>query len=321
MKKSYRVLVGLTLSLLLLNAGPSVIAKGSDAVSDNPGTIEIKFPSNYDRVAAVSDIHGMYPSLVTLLRAGGIMDKNNKWSAGKTLLVVTGDSIDKGGDIVDTVDLWISLSDQAGPDGGKVIHLLGNHEAEFLAGPKKSEKAEGFRRELDAKGIPLKEYTHSGHSRADFLLSMPVAAKVGKWLFCHAGLMPDMSWKDLTHKAAKALQAGNYSAPILLGTDSILAAKGWWETPEGRKDLKKRLSAADMYGVVFGHQPKALSVVGASAVTQDGRIVKIDNGMPPEAGLHPGSLLVFPNPSEMEAGPAQMLTVSPDGAITPLLPK
>lgn len=310
-------------TLVLLTAAlPCAAAKNSSSPAANPGTVEISSPSDFGRVAVISDIHGMYGPLVSLLRAGNIINETGGWSAGKTLLIVTGDSLDKGDNIVDTLDLWIALSGQAAAYGGRVIHLLGNHEAEFLSDPKNSRKAKVFREELKKKDIPLKEYTRPGHARADFLLAMPAAAKVGKWLFCHAGLMPAMTWEGLSLKAGKALGAGNYSAPILLGGDSILEAKDWWDSPAGRQELEARLTAAGLYGVVFGHQPKALNVEGASAVTADRRIVKIDNGMPPEAGRHPGSLLVFPAPAEMEkAEPASMEIITQSGTAAPLLPR
>ncbi len=288
----------------------------------NPGAAAINSPANFNSVAVISDVHGMYTPLFSLLRAGGVIDYAGNWAAGRTLLIIIGDSIDKGDNSVDTLDLWMQLSAQAPRYGGRVIHLLGNHEAEFLADPKNSEIAKDFRKELKARNIKLKEYTSPGHTRADFLLAMPAAVKVGKWLFCHSGLMPDMTWAEFARNAADSLQTGDYSAPILSGDDSILAAKGWWAAPAGRQALEERLSTAGMYGVVFGHQPKALDVEGASAVTADRRIVKIDNGMSPEAGSNPGTLLVFPVPAEMErSGPARMQTISQSGITKPLLPR
>jgi hypothetical protein len=51
--------------------------------------------------------------------------------------------------------------------------------------------------------------------------------------------------------------------------------------------------------VVFGHQPKAMKIADESGISRDGRLIKIDNGMAPDAGSNDGSILVFPNPKEL----------------------
>lgn len=308
--------------LLALALAPAQgVAKGPAHGGGNPGVAEIEFPGDYSKVVAVSDVHGMYKPLLALLLSGGIIDKAGNWTAGRTLLIVAGDSIDKGPDSLGTLDLWLALSRQAAQYGGRVIHLLGNHEAEFLADPEGGKKASDFRKELKAKGVSLKEVTRPGHARADFLLAMPVAARVGKWLFCHSGLLPDKSWDDFTGKAAEVLKAGDYGSKFLLGDDSILENRDWWESAAGRRELEKRLSAAGLFGVVFGHQGKALGAEGRAAVSGDHRLVKIDNGMPPEAGSHAGSLLIFPRPVELSTAARAGLQVMPSGGkVRPLTP-
>jgi len=291
------------------------------AADVNPGVVEVNFPGDYRQVVAVSDVHGMYKPLLALLRNGRIIDKANNWSAGKTLLIVDGDSVNKGPDSVETLELWMSLSEQAPREGGRVIHLLGNHEAEFLSDPKENNKVSEFRDELRAKGHKVKEFTHAGYPYADFLLGMPVAARVGKWLFCHSGLLPDASWGSFTAQAANAVQAGDYASQFLIGDHSILEAKDWWSKPQGRADLERRLSAAGLFGVVFGHQDKALGAEGRNAISADGRLIKIDNGMAPEGGSHPGSLLIFTRPVELSsAAPVSVQTIPAAGVPKPLRP-
>lgn len=287
----------------------------------NPGVVEIDSPGVFTKIVAVSDVHGMYKPLLALLRNARMIDKANNWIAGKTLLIIIGDSINKGPDSVETIDLWMALSEQAPVHGGRVIHLLGNHEAEFLADPKGSDKLEEFRDELKAKDIRVKEFTHPGQPRADFLYSMPVAARVGKWLFCHSGLLPDKSWEHFKRKAAEVVQAGDYSVNFLLGEDSILESDHWWADAAGRKDLKRRLSDNGLFGVVFGHRSAPFNAEGRSAISTDRRLIKIDNGMTPDAGSHPGSLLIFPHPAELlSAAPVSVETIRSTGQQKPLKP-
>jgi hypothetical protein len=278
-------------------------AFSSGPTSSNPGTVLIDDPGIYSRVLAVSDVHGMYTPLLQLLRENELVDDQSHWAGGKSLLIVIGDSIDKGPQSIEVLDLWIALSSEAAGAGGRVLVLLGNHEAEFLANPTDSNaKASELFAELQAKGIPVRELTDSNFPRGKFLRSLPVAARVGKWLFCHSGFYPAMSWHDFTAKMAELTEHDNYSNELLTGVDSILEAKKWWEIGSNtRTELLSRLKANDFEGVVFGHQPKALNVKGRIAMSEDGRLIKIDNGMAPEGGSHSGSLLLFPDPRELRS--------------------
>ena len=49
-----------------------------------------------DRIVAVGDVHGDVPALTGVLRAAGVMDRDNNWSGGKTHLVQNGDLLDRG---------------------------------------------------------------------------------------------------------------------------------------------------------------------------------------------------------------------------------
>lgn len=276
-------------------------AASGHAQAANPGTVTIAHPGAYSAVYAVSDVHGMYRNLVKLLAENGITSGEDHWVAGKSLLVVVGDSIDKGPHSVDVIDLWMRLQKEAEAAGGRVVVLLGNHEAEFLANPTGSnEKADDLFRELKKRGMSVDELTDPKHPRARFLRDLPIAARVGNWVFCHSGLLPDKTWSEITEKASELLNEGKYGKGFITGDDSILQAKEWWvKGSKNRKRNKERLDREGLVGVVFGHQPKALGIPGRIGASKNGRFIKLDNGMAPEAGAHPGSLLVFPKPEEL----------------------
>ena len=48
------------------------------------------------RVVAIGDIHGAYDSLVSILRAAGLIDEKLAWSGGDSTLVQLGDFTDRG---------------------------------------------------------------------------------------------------------------------------------------------------------------------------------------------------------------------------------
>jgi len=220
---------------------------------NNMGVIEIDHPENYSRVVAISDVHGMYDNLVTLLTSVHLIDENHHWTGGSALLIVVGDSIDKGPDSVDVLDLWMSLVPQARALGGDVVHSLGNHEAEFLADPTNS-KASVFVNELSQKNIPLDAVLNPTYPRAAYLRSMPVAVRVGNWLFAHAGLYLQVEWPTFVSQARYVLQAGDYSNVFLSDDNSILESHGWWKDPDTVNNLGAALSSNHFYGVVFGQE-------------------------------------------------------------------
>jgi len=300
------ILLGISLSLGLTSSFDSV----SDIQIPTASVVEIANPEIFSRVLALSDAHGMYPQLLALLSSAQLLDSNSNWAGGKSLVLVVGDSIDKGPQTIEILDLWMKLTSQATLAGGRVIHLLGNHEAEFLADPGNDPKAGAFLAELAQRGMDLSEFTDPDKPHGAFLRAMPIAARVGKWFFSHAGLLPEESFADFIAEASAKLGSGSYGDSFFIGKSSVLEAKGWWADDQLRAQLESRLAQNGLFGVVFGHQPAALGVLGEAAVSNDMKLLKIDSGMAPEAGSHAGALIVFPNPIEMNAlEPPQVLEV------------
>ncbi|MDZ4675889.1 MAG: metallophosphoesterase [Oligoflexia bacterium] len=269
-----------------------------NAIAANTGVIEITQPQNYTRVVAVSDIHGSIRRLRELLINSNLINDADKWTGGRTLFIVTGDSIDKGHNSIGVLDLWMKLEPQIAQAGGKFIHVLGNHEAEFLADPM-NYKADELRAELKEKGIKLKELTDENFPRGKFIRSMPLAARVGKWLFCHSGHYPKMTWAAFKTKAQQVLSSGDYSNEFLIGENSILTDKEWWKYNSQLKEVKAVLNKNGIFGVVFGHDPNAFRTPSEIQAVEGYTFIKIDVGINRVAGGNPGRLLIFPEPSQL----------------------
>ncbi|KAI8455468.1 Metallo-dependent phosphatase-like protein [Phakopsora pachyrhizi] len=80
------------------------------------------------RVVAVGDLHGDLPHTVRVLRLAGLIDLKNQWVGERTVLVQTGDIVDRGKDTILLYQLMGRLRKEAKAAGGEVINLLGNHE-------------------------------------------------------------------------------------------------------------------------------------------------------------------------------------------------
>ena len=102
-------------ALLALMAGTAYAQKGS-------------------RVIAVGDLHGDYQAWITIAHAAGILDSRNRWAGGNTTLVQLGDITDRGPDSLKIIRSLQQLQKEAPRKGGKVVVVLGNHEAMNLVG-------------------------------------------------------------------------------------------------------------------------------------------------------------------------------------------
>ena len=80
------------------------------------------------RVVAIGDIHGNFNGLTGILRQCRLIDEYDRWIGGGTILVQTGDMLDRGAHVRPVMDLLMRLQDEAPRAGGKVLVLLGNHE-------------------------------------------------------------------------------------------------------------------------------------------------------------------------------------------------
>ncbi|MGH6659056.1 MAG: metallophosphoesterase [Sphingomicrobium sp.] len=86
------------------------------------------------RIVAVGDLHGDFQAWTDIARDAGVADRNGHWSGGSTILVQLGDITDRGADSLKIITNLQQLQKEAAKAGGKVIVVLGNHEAMNLTG-------------------------------------------------------------------------------------------------------------------------------------------------------------------------------------------
>ena len=86
------------------------------------------------RIVAVGDLHGDYSAWIDIARDARLVDATNKWIGGQTVLVQTGDIVDRGPDSLKIIRHLQQLDGEAKRAGGRVIVLLGNHEAMQVTG-------------------------------------------------------------------------------------------------------------------------------------------------------------------------------------------
>src|SRR5206468_5061057 len=86
------------------------------------------------RIVAVGDLHGDYQAWIDVARDAQLVDQSGHWAGGRTVLVQMGDILDRGDDSLKIVLNLQQLQREAPRAGGKVLVVLGNHEAMNLLG-------------------------------------------------------------------------------------------------------------------------------------------------------------------------------------------
>jgi len=260
--------------------------------------------ASFDVLWAVSDLHGRLEELDQLLTAANLVGRDASgdvvWNPTRRrqLVIVAGDSIDGGPDSVGVVLRLHRLGPQAAAAQSRILVLLGNHEAAFLANPRTAERrllanAHRLRKELGLPAHPTGEQVaESEFGRS--LRGMPVAAFVGSWLFAHSGYLDTNDDRAAVESYLAGL-ASSWSRPgseryeTLLDPRSIVSAHKWWKRRGERSRMRARLAAVGVDGLVFGHDPDALGFPDTIAIDPDGWLIKLDTGL--KAGRSRGMLL------------------------------
>ena len=91
-------------------------------------------PQAAQRIVAIGDLHGDYDAWRAIAGGAGLIDAKGRWIGGNTTLVQMGDVVDRGPDSLKIINDLMRLQREAAKRGGRVIALIGNHEAMMMIG-------------------------------------------------------------------------------------------------------------------------------------------------------------------------------------------
>jgi Calcineurin-like phosphoesterase len=109
------------------------------------------------RLVAIGDVHGAYKQFVAVLRLAQLVDDKEHWSGGRSYFVQTGDLLDRGSDTRQVLDLMLRLEGEAKKAGGRVVAVLGNHEAMNIIGDLRYVSREEYKDYADARSNDARE--------------------------------------------------------------------------------------------------------------------------------------------------------------------
>lgn len=209
-----------------------------------------------DRIVALGDIHGDLDAMRSCLQKASVIDENDAWVGGKTVLVQVGDQLDRGHKERDILKLLFELQDNAPSAGGAVHILLGNHElmntrldfryvtsggfqdfsrdggvSTVFGKPYKSRLSSRSAKAINLLPKPMRSRAHSliagGPLAVELGQRTKVSVVVGDNVFVHAGLSPKhfkfgrdnvdaMSVLQDINDEAKKFLQGRSSYPMIL---------------------------------------------------------------------------------------------------------
>ena len=87
-----------------------------------------------EKLLVVSDVEGNFEDLVNILKVSGVINKKYEWTYGKNHLLINGDLVDRGDDVMALLWLCYKLDNESMLSGGKVHINLGNHDGMDMSG-------------------------------------------------------------------------------------------------------------------------------------------------------------------------------------------
>ncbi|UUV22577.1 metallophosphoesterase [Paenimyroides aestuarii] len=259
-----------------------------DTITRNPFLYETP-----EKLIAISDVEGNFDGFSSFLQNNQVIDKNFNWIFGNGHLVLVGDFVDRGNNVVPVLWLIYKLEEQAEKQGGKVHYILGNHELLNFQGRYKYNDRKYVK---VAKLIYEKENNKNAVSfmysdkteLGKWLHSKNGIEKIGDYIFVHAGLSPKILDFNLTFSQINEIARNNWDkdlynkpekdekANFLIGREGIFWYRGLamdykYYDKITENELDKILSFYQAKKMVFGH-----SVVDDITKDFNGKIIDID---------------------------------------------
>lgn len=214
------------------------------------------------RVFSVGDLHGDYKSTMEILSSLGLVGQQGEWTGGDSILVQTGDVLDRGEESGPILRQLFRLQDEAPSSGGQVILLMGNHELMNLQGD--------FRYGTDKETRSLepsmeRRQIFEGALGQELRRRLQVVAFLDGVLFVHGGLeTANMSVDALN---AKLRESKDLADEELFGEHGPFWSRRWALGPERCEELQATLDGLKATRMVVGHTAQA-----------DGRVHQRCNG-------------------------------------------
>lgn len=220
-----------------------------------------------EKIVVIGDIHADYEILLAVLKKASLINNKLKWIGGKTYLVMIGDLVDgkaridnwTGDSDIKVINFLGKLIKQAKHKGGDVIILLGNHEFMNIRGNFNYSGSNGIKQ----MGGELNRLKYFNNQFFSFAKKCFLAVNIGGWIFCHAGIVPEISKKYSISKLNAMLSnflsnqmnlhEDNVFFEIISGENGILTTREFGTNNINCKRLVSTLENLNANHMVVGH--------------------------------------------------------------------
>jgi len=239
---------------------------------------------------AVGDLHGDLDNAIAALNLVGVVNKAGKWTGGSTTLVQTGDITDRGPDSKGLIEWMQQLETQSKADGGRVIALLGNHEAMNLTGDWRYVDPGDIRA---FGGLEARKQAFSADgSVGRWLHQRDAIALVEGTVFVHGGVHPDLATMGIDAlndgiRDSLADRSNPSTTAQLLGPQGPLWLRDYVSAPEAQACplLQRALASLGATRMVVGHTTRRDGQIQERC---QGRLHVIDIGIADHYGANLG---------------------------------
>jgi hypothetical protein len=220
-----------------------------------------------EKIVVIGDIHADYEILLAVLKKAGLINDKLEWIGGKTYLVMIGDLVDgkaridnwNGDSDIKVINFLGKLIKHAKRKGGDVIILLGNHEFMNIRGNFNYSGSNGIKQ----MGGELNRLKYFNNQFLSFANKCFLAVNIGGWIFCHAGIVPEISKKYSIPKLnvmlfkflsnQMNLHEDNVFFDIISGENGILTNREFGANNINCKRLISTLENLNANHMVVGH--------------------------------------------------------------------
>lgn len=222
-----------------------------------------------------------------MLELAGLRDVDGQWIGGRTVMVQTGDVLDRGDGEARIYTVLFDLKTQAEAAGGRVILLNGNHEFMNVQGDLRY-VTPGARQSF---GPDRKAAFAPGGEWANRIAAHPVIVQIGDTVFAHGGVLPAHARYGvarINREAAAWMQGKGAYPTVLHGPDSPIWTRLYGRDGQPRQCevLRQTLDELNAKRLVVGHTVQR----GGPTRGCDGALWRIDVGMSAHYGGAPAAI-------------------------------
>jgi hypothetical protein len=250
---------------------------------DKPPHIHPRVP----RIIAIGDIHGDMQLLLKCLQIAKVIDNNNNWIGGTTIVVQVGDQIDNCRNInncindqippndIEILIFMYNLNKNAKKNGGAVYSLLGNHEIMNIDGDMRYVSYNNiirFDKDFNTGLLNRKKYFSIGSEMTKMLAyTRYTGIIIGDIIFVHAGILPILAKKlkisNINRLIRSWLLGSGDSKLVNMIKDNLKISPFWTrlfgdlesginENDNRCKKINETLGLYKLKGMVIGHTPQ-----------------------------------------------------------------